>query len=350
MFSIGDIFKKSKEESNKPQPPQGEKQQDGEPRGAPQENKVSIASVIKKDSTESMSAEAKNMYEALFLKARQIYRPSLEIKSDFNIEVNSILDKVISFLSADGKDLLKFCLVDYSIPEEYLALHAVNMCLLSIEIGIGLKYERPQLRELGITSLVHDIGLTKFLDIINRPRKLTKEEYRQIKEHTRAGVELLKISSLGLNKNILDTVLHEHERLDGSGYPEGLKAEAINEFARIIALADVYEAVTHYRPHRMGRPPLAAIKEIMDSKELLDCNMIKALIERVGIFPVGLLVRLNTKETAVVVKDNPKLPLRPTVKIVLDAQGKTCEEPKLLDLQENTLIYIEECLKEYVCN
>ena len=346
MFNISDILKKYKETKNKSQPQEQEKKEAEAQKQIRPEDNINISSFIGKEETTVNDAKAKEIYNEALAKAKQIYRPDLEEALNFNLNLNTLIEKIVNSISTGNKELLKLCLVDHSNPADYLYGHVVNVCIICVDLGLGLGFEPPRLNELGLASFLHDIGEIRYLDVINKNSRLTKNEYNRVKEHSQKGAEILNKFSREISASIIDTVRQEHERIDGSGYPSGLKNNEISEYAKIIGLVDVYEAMLHQRPYRSKFTPLEAIKTILNNKSAFERNIIKVLIERIGIFPVGMLVRLNTKETALVIKDNLKSPLRPVVNILLDAGGKKLNEPRQVDLAENPVIYIKECLKE----
>ena len=340
MFSIHDILKKYKEDKGKFQG----KQTQGSPelKRAPQENKISVSFVMSKAAETVSDAKARELYEEALSYARKAYRPDLGYAADFIEGINAEVKKIINFLNTDNRELLKLCFADYPELKDYLYFHAVNVCIIAVYIGSGFDYERQDLIELGTAALLHDIGIIRHLDIININGPLGKKEYELIKEHPQAGIEILnKVSKETLSQKILDAVCQEHERIDGSGYPCGLKGAGISEYAQIIGLVDVYEAMLHQRPYRRKYSPFETITVILGDKNAFRHSIIKVLIDKIGIFPVGTPVHLSTKEVAVVIKDNPGFPLRPVVNIFLDANGKRLSETKEVDLVGNAVIYIE---------
>jgi HD-GYP domain-containing protein (c-di-GMP phosphodiesterase class II) len=121
-----------------------------------------------------------------------------------------------------------------------------------------------------------------------------------------------------------------------------LKGSQIAEQAQVVGLIDVYEALTHQRPY-LNKHKIEAIKSILGMKNAFDSKLVKVLIERVGIFPVGVFVRLSTKEIGIVVENNPKLPFRPIINIMFDTEGRRLKDPKVVNLADNSVIFIEEC-------
>jgi HD-GYP domain-containing protein (c-di-GMP phosphodiesterase class II) len=311
-----------------------------------QEQKIEISSVIRKDiQEEDNSKEAQLIYNALTAKARDIYQANFSYKPGLAKDINSLIDKLINHLSAGHNGLLKIVLQDYPPEQEYLSFHVANTCIICLTIGLSLGYDSARLLDLGTAAFLHDLGIIKYLDLIYKKKILHEEEYAKVKKHPKASLEILKDAQGEIAQDILDAISQEHERLDGSGYPQGLKDAQISEFAQIIGLADLYEAMVHQRPYRNKFSPLETVKLILNNKSAFDCRIIKALIEKIGIFPVGVLVRLNTKEIGSVVKENARLPLRPVVNVFFDAAGKELKEPKRIDLSANPMISIAECME-----
>ncbi|MGE5196893.1 MAG: HD-GYP domain-containing protein [Deltaproteobacteria bacterium] len=344
-IKISDILKKYKEERDKAR--SHRKEGDSKQKAETDQNSVRLASIMNKDTAQKKDVnieELNGMYEQAVSKVKQLYKLQIDTNTDFASWINPPVEKIADYLLTGQKDLLKLCLCDYPKEQNYLYCHPVNVCILSLYIG--LDYERSSLLELGTACLAHDIGIIKYLDLINKPGHLTKEEYVKVKEHSDRGFEILSKIGKGLSPFIFDAVRQEHERIDGSGYPKGLKDNQINEYGQIIGLVDVYEALTHSRPYRDKHTPLETIRIILDNKNTFSNSATKELIERVGIFPVGIAVQLNTKEIGVVLKENPKLPLRPVVEILVDAYGNELQTPKQIDLANNSVVYIEECLED----
>ncbi len=361
MLRISDIFKKYKEEKKKAEAADaGPGRQDvsggvdaGLDSAQGQEasknakscNKVSIASAVHKELDKIISTNIGELYESGVSAAKKLYDPNIQYQEGLMAALGACVERITDLLSAGNKDLLRLSLADYLKPEEYLYCHIVNVCVISIEMGFGFGYDRSRLLDLGKAAFLHDVGLSKYLSIINKAGTLDKEELHKIQDHPNVGADMLNAFSKELAHTVFEVVRQEHERMDGSGYPQGLKDTQITEFARIVGLADVYEAMIHARPYRAKFTPLETIKTILGSKSAFDQKAVKSLIEGIGIFPMGTLVKLNTNEIGIVLKENPDLPLRPTVKILCDAYGKETKEPKQINLSDNSMIYIEECIK-----
>lgn len=155
------------------------------------------------------------------------------------------------------------------------------------------------------------------------------------------GVEILE-KVTDLNSGVVYIINQHHERSDGSGYPKGFKGEQIDEYARIVAIADVYDALIHPRKYRSKILPYHAIKQIISEKKYFDQVFLKALLDKISIYPVGSLVELSSGEIAMVAGVNRQSPLRPLVKIVVDHQGHKLEEPRVVNLAEHITVYIKK--------
>ena len=259
------------------------------------------------------------------------------------------IEKLVDCLTLSNEDFLTLALNGKAgKPEDadvfYINRHLVNTCVFSIIIGVAMGYEKSKLVDLGISTIVHDVYMITYLDLINQPRKLTAEEMAEIMKHPEKGVGILKGLGKALPEIAIQVTLQHHERIDGSGYPKGLRENEINEFAKIIGFADVYEALTHDRPHRASFNCFDALKIILKERGSFDSKIIKVFLERIGIFPVGTLVELSTKETAQIIRHNPKSPFAPKVLVTHDAQKSELTHPKEIDLTKTPTIYITKSL------
>lgn len=257
-----------------------------------------------------------------------------------------IVERLVKALSGNGEDLL--ALTSVWKEENYLYPHSVNVAILSIKVGQGLHSRQEDLLQLGIAALVHDLGMAKVpRALVEKDAPLSGEEKDIVKKHPIYTVQLLQ-GIKGLDRAILDAVSHEHERLDGSGYPRGLREDQVSEYGGIIALVDVYEALTHPRPYRKRHTPDEAMKLIAYSMgEQFRVNLIrvlKALIKELSVYPVGSFVQLNTKEVAQVIKVNKNFPILPIVDVYLDVSGNRLSEIKRIDLAQEPLIHIKKAV------
>lgn len=199
--------------------------------------------------------------------------------------------------------------------DDYTYLHSVAVCGLMIALGRQLGFDEAQMREAGMAGLLHDIGKAAVpLDILNKPGKLTDEEFRRVQSHPVAGHEML-LEANGVGDVPLDVCLHHHEKVDGSGYPDKLSDEAISLYAKMGAVCDVYDAITSDRPYKKGWDPSMAIRKMNDwASGHFDNRIFQAFVKTVGIYPVGSLVKLDSGLLAVVSEVTDEALLTPIVK------------------------------------
>lgn len=223
----------------------------------------------------------------------------------------------------------------------------LNTAIMSIKIGMGLKYTRDGLLRLGLAAILHDMGMCLIPDdILNKQGPLSPGERDLIKRHSEQGAQAIR--RLGEDAAwIADIVLQEHERIGGQGYPRGLKGAEIHEYAQIIGLADTFEALLHVRPHRKRFLPHEAVRElVVKEKALFSTRILKCLIQQFSVFPLGTKVQLNTGEIGEVVELHPQYPLRPVIKVYMDPGRVSLQEPRLQDLSKTSLVHITEVVPD----
>ena len=227
-------------------------------------------------------------------------------------------------------------------------VHSINVMIFAIKIGNGLGYVREQLAELGLAALLHDIGVCKIPnEIVKKEGALTNEEYALIKKHPQLGYDIIVNVLDKKYQWLADVVFQEHEREGGQGYPRGITGKEIHEYAKIVGIADVYEALSHPRPQRKRFLPYEAAKVIVNSsKNAFAPRMIKMLITKLSCFPIGSYVVLNSKAIGRVVETNEGSPLRPAIEMLYEAMGKRLPVPKLVKLQDTPLLYIVDSIFE----
>jgi len=263
-------------------------------------------------------------------------------------------------LDLSGLDRLASAMVDSAGQSQYLllkalsrgdgfdvAIHSVNVSVFAIKTGIGLGYSRDQLVHLCMAALVHDIGMGKVPnEILTRHGSLSSSEAAQIKQHPDHGREAL--SALGQDYQWLaDVAYEEHERENGQGYPRGLRGNQINEFAKIVGVADIFEAFSHPRTFRKTFVANEALQKLISMKgEFFDARVIKALMSEISMFPLGTYVQLNTDEVGKVIATNSNNVLKPVVAVLYDHTGARIRQPKTINLEQYPMISILRSLSE----
>ncbi len=311
-----------------------------------EKNEISAAKQENAQQPPADEQEVIIVYKEAVSLAQKIATPFTVDKQGLVKEVESIVDKLINFLKRDGTQLERLFFSEYFIEQVYVYQHLVNVCVLSLRLGMALHYSHERLHQIGIAAFLHDIGLLKFEELISQPRRFNTAEYNEIKKHPVVGRDILKQFAQDLDLEIFDVIVQEHERIDASGYPYGLKEKEICDGAKIVGLVDEYEAMVHARPYRAKLGYLEAVKEIIRRKKSFEYKCLKALIDLAGIFPVNAMVKLNTREAGIVIKQNQQMPLRPVINITHNVHGKKLAEPKLVDLAANFSVYIQDCIIE----
>jgi len=228
-----------------------------------------------------------------------------------------------------------------------LSYNSLWTTIIAVKIGRRLSMSGAELNELAFAGLTHDVGMGLIPeDILNKEKDLLRSEVREIESHPEKGSEFLKKFGDGYQHLSL-IALQEHEREDGSGYPGGLNGKDIHQHAKIIGLADTYEAMTQDRPFRKRVLPLYVIKDIVDNmRSKFDGEVVKALLEEVTLFPVGSYVKLNSQEVGRVIAGTGETHFRQVVQILYDSDGKKLKTPKIVNLIEAHLIHIVEPVDE----
>lgn len=219
--------------------------------------------------------------------------------------------------------------------DEYTYMHSIAVCALMIALARQLNLDENMVREAGFAGLLHDIGKIGIpLKVLNKPGKLTDSEFAIVKSHPEVGARIL-IDSYDVSPMVLDVCLHHHEKMDGTGYPHGLKGDTISMFARMGAVCDVYDAITSNRPYKKGWAPADSIRKMAEwSKGHFDEIVFQAFVKTVGIYPTGSLVRLESGRLAVVVEQNESSLLSPRVKVFYSAKNKMPILQETLDLAQ----------------
>jgi HD-GYP domain-containing protein (c-di-GMP phosphodiesterase class II) len=217
--------------------------------------------------------------------------------------------------------------------DDYALNHAINVCVLSISLGSALGLGQEELRSLGLAALLYDIGKVRVPEeILGKAGPLTAEEWQAVKRHTEEGADLLKRLQLA-DKMPMIVAYEHHQRHDLKGYPDSNGAEQ-HLFSRVVAVCDAYDAMTTTRPFRREIRPDKALAVLMQGRgKAYDPSVTKALVAMLGIYPMGAVVILDDRSTAVVYRVNNDDLLHPRVKVLADASGRWFETPEVVDLR-----------------
>jgi len=228
-------------------------------------------------------------------------------------ELDMLLDELISIVTSEPKGLVH--ITGLRSFDEYTYHHSLSVSVLSMAIGHAIKLSMGEIKRLSRAAMLHDIGKMRVpLSIITKPAALTKTEFAIMKAHPEMGVKYLKSEFIG-NQEMWEGILHHHERYNGTGYPKSLSGKDIPLFARIISVADVYDALTSYRPYREPmNPPSGAIEKIMSETGVsFDFEIVQAFVRKIEIYPLNSVVMLSDGRKGIVT--GIKNPMRPTLKM-----------------------------------
>jgi putative nucleotidyltransferase with HDIG domain len=217
--------------------------------------------------------------------------------------------------------------------DDYTYMHSVAVCALMVALARQLGQDEATTRELGMAGLLHDLGKALMpMDVMNKPGKLTDEEFAIIKSHPEAGHKML-LEGSGVGEIPLDVVLHHHEKMDGSGYPKRFKADQISLYAKMGAVCDVYDAITSNRPYKAGWDPAESIRKMAEwCNGHFDERVFQAFVKCLGIYPIGALVRLASGRLGVVMEQSEHSLLTPIVKVFFSTKARTHIAPEIVDL------------------
>lgn len=245
-----------------------------------------------------------------------------------------LVDEINQSITRNSSALLS--LARLKNKDDYTYLHSVAVCALMVALGRQLGLQGEQLREVGMAGLLHDVG--KMLipeEVLNKPGRLTDEEFEQVKQHPVKGWELLKASQ-NVCAIAQEVCLHHHEKVDGSGYPDHLSGETLTLVSRMGAVCDVYDALTSNRCYKSGWEPGEALRKMAEWRNgHFDEAVFHAFVKTVGIYPTNTVVKLKSGRLAVVLDQSDKSLLTPMVKVFFSTRSNTHVAPELVDLAKS---------------
>lgn len=264
--------------------------------------------------------EVKNMFQEARLGKAVDSEQAMSLVADISSSVSRNSGALISLARLKNHD-------------DYTYMHSVAVCGLMIALALQLEMDEETVRLCGLAGLLHDIGKMDIpMSIINKPGKLTDDEFTLVRNHPQAGHAMLSRAK-DIHPMVLDVCLHHHEKISGNGYPHQLAGDQISIYARMGAICDVYDAITSERSYNKGWHPADALRSMADwTNDHLDSRVFQAFVKSLGIYPVGSLVRLESGRLAVVVDKNPEALLKPKVKAFFSTKSNTHIKPEIINL------------------
>lgn len=263
----------------------------------------------------------------------------LKKRQDYFSTMGEICEQIIEEILHKKNALVN--LVDIKSMDNYTYQHSVNVAVVSLILGIHLQLTKDELYKLCMGALLHDIGKVFIpINVLNKPGKLTEDEFKMVKEHTIKGYDYLK-GSIDIPATVRIIPLQHHERVDGNGYPENVGKEKISKLAKIVAIADVYDALTSDRPYRKAISPNEAFEYIMaHANTQFDYSIVNVFSKTIIPYPEGTLVKLSNGDIGIVTGNSSYFPLRPTVRLIKSSSSEKTNT--ILNLMDELDIVIEK--------
>lgn len=241
--------------------------------------------------------------------------------------VENIIDSMYTFPSAF------LPLAQIKNRDEYTFQHSVSVSALAVAFGKVLNMPRHEIKELAMGGLLHDVGKAKVPGrILNKPGKLDEAEFTVMKHHATDTADLLK-GVKNISEVAFNAAAQHHERYDGTGYPLGLKGDEISLHGQMLAIVDVYDAITSIRVYHKGMPPTEALRKMYEwSGSHFNPRLVQAFIKGIGIYPAGSLVRLESDKLGIVREVVPEKILQPVVQLIFDCKKACAIHPETVDL------------------
>lgn len=270
-----------------------------------------------------------HILENIFVKCERFAVNELEFSDLSETEIEIMLEQkhnYISTIHSVAKDLSEAITssdnISYGLSyikdlDKNTYDHSLNVATISLLIGASMNLDKNDLLTLGVGGLLHDIGKA-FIDknILLKPGRLTDEEFKLMKEHSSKGYECFE-NTPTLSHNSKMAILQHHERVDGTGYPFGIDSDEINFFAKIVSVADVYDALTSVRPYKNSMYPNDAFEFIFSKVDsMFDFEVVKSFSKCLIPFPEGTKLKLSNGDLCIVESINTSYPLRPVVKVI----------------------------------
>ncbi len=248
-------------------------------------------------------------------------------------EAKSLVNEINQSMERNPNALLT--LIRLKNVNEYTYMHSVAVCVLMVALGRHLGLSEVQIKQAGTAGLLHDIGKMMIPnEVLNKPGKLTDEEFTIMKSHPVRGWEILK-SCYEVHETALDVCLHHHERIDGKGYPEKLSGDALTLFARMGAVCDVYDAISSDRCYKAAWSPAESIRKMASWKDgHFDESIFQAFVKTVGIYPSGTLLKLQSGRLGVVIEQSTKKLTTPIVKIFFSTRANAHIPAEIIDISK----------------
>jgi len=295
-----------------------------------------VAPENKPKKLEDLDMELGRVDRLMLLCSKTHKRILIEAKKDELHDISAakeLVAEIQSSLERNPSALL--CLSTIQNSNSYLSRHALRVSVLLCYFAQSMGIKKKDCEDLGLLGYLYDIGMTSLPnELLQKNTHFTEQERALVQQHPIKSAEIL--SGLGLSSSAMLAVEQHHERINGEGYPKQLSGEMINKYARILAIADAFDAMTTERSHKKAITPIRALKTLLDPKNGFDLKLANAFAKCIGLYPTGSLVLLSNQRIALVMQQNDKKPSVPKVKVFYSTTGNHYMEPKDINLDGNS--------------
>lgn len=275
-------------------------------------------------------ADALQLYEKARQSTQEVFNQARLGKSLDVQKCKELVEQIAVSVAHHGDALLG--IIRLKRADEYTYLHSIAVCTMMVALARTLGLDDTACRQAGLAGYLHDIGKAFIpLELLNKPDRLTDQEYKTIQRHPALGHAYLS-GLVGIPDDVLDVCLHHHEKIDGSGYPDRRQGPQISLYARMAAVCDVYDAVTSHRPYKSAWDPAESLSRMASWQGHFDRTIFLAFVKTLGIYPLGSIVTLQSGRTGLVIRQNRRDLTRPVVKAFSTTSTMEVLEHEIIDL------------------
>lgn len=285
------------------------------------------------ESFENEFPRAKKIYERIQPQIKSVFKDVRIGRAIRSAEIRASIEDITRSIIRNPDAMM--LMTNMKAVDDYLIIHSLNVCILSLIFARFIGLEEKQMNELGTGALLHDVGEIRLPnELLSKPSELSAEEHATMQKHTEYGVAILKGSD-GIPETALDIALHHHERVDRSGYPNRLSGQETSLFAKIVGIVDTFDSLTSTTPFRSYISSTDALKSMYDWRgTLFDENLVENFIKCMGVYPVGSTLELSNGEIGIVISAPPGNRLQPKLLLVQDDQKNFYDPPKIINLSQ----------------
>lgn len=233
--------------------------------------------------------------------------------------IEPVVEKMTDSIFRNKDALITLCRVKNK--DEYTFLHSVSVSVLMMAFARVMGFDKAEIQQIGMGGLLHDVGKMKVSQaVLNKPGKYTEQEFEEMKRHVEYGCDIVRDLE-GITPYAYDVIAQHHERVDGSGYPNGLNGDNMSIVGKMSSIVDVYDALTSVRVYKQAWEPSETLRKFIEwSKHHFNEELVHHFIRCVGIYPVGTVVHLSNETFAVVIEQGEKNLISPKVRVVYDVK------------------------------